>query len=654
MAPSKKAKKEPAPAAGGGLAKFFGGSSKSTQPVPSNPVPEQPETPVEEKAKVAEQPQPAVEEKTAVASTPVPTSTPAQPVPTATVPEKGNSGGLTEAQKQRMEENRRKALERQQLKRKAEEQTVVASKPEPDSTPKAQAEVARTPTAGSGEVGKTKKGQSVLFGGASTSKKDSGAAGKRAPLAEVPKGKVVIDEDHVTPLKKSSSTKSNKDDSDISPEKTPSAADRRVLPATAQPGPQDKFATFGKHPWIQYNGLYSVRLEKLRAHVLAHAREKWSNEVPAAGFLPDVVANGMSSSSDVVIVGLIYRDLQGRDNIIEKYQNSQRPGCMPEDEGYSTACISTESDSIWIEDRMSRVQLQTSAEHLAKLSTGFVVGARGRYTESGKFQVKDICFAQSLSPSPVPVAKDKPTGPFVAFWSGLFIGAPDENVPARNCAVNFFLGKDKQSSLAEAIQRVIVCGGVYAEAAEGEVPPGITEADNMFSQLAEKLSVEVLPGRKDPTNLSMPQMPLHPYLFRTAKKSTNFKSVSNPYQCNVGELRLMGHSGQPTQDLLRCTSMKSPLEALATSLDACLLAPTAPDTLGTQPFSEDDPFIIEKVPQILFSGGHDQLEFEWRSSSNGGTLCMCVPAFHHKPVVVLVNLADPKDVRVQDFSTQVQ
>merc|ERR1712183_166196 len=142
-------------------------------------------------------------------------------------------------------------------------------------------------------------------------------------------------------------------------------------------------------------------------------------------------------------------------------------------------------------------------------------------------------------------------------------------------------------------------------------------------------------------------------MFRSAQKSSQFKSVSNPYQCGLNNLNILGHAGQPVRDLMRCSSLSTPIQALTTCLDARLLAPTAPDTLITQAFDKADPFVIEAMPQVLFSGGHDQAEYEWRAPSQGapGTLCVCVPAFHKHPSVVLVSLNDPRDVHVQEFGT---
>ena len=90
---------------------------------------------------------------------------------------------------------------------------------------------------------------------------------------------------------------------------------------------------------------------------------------------------------------------------------------------------------------------------------------------------------------------------------------------------------------------------------------------------------------------------------------------------------------------------------LQLSLEVLHLAPTAPDSLPSQPFEDGDPFVIDKVPHVLFSGGHCKAEHFFRRHPSGvsGTMCICVPAFHLQPAVVWVNLRDPRDVRIQEL-----
>lgn len=397
---------------------------------------------------------------------------------------------------------------------------------------------------------------------------------------------------------------------------------------------------------MQYNDLYAVRLQKLRGAALSHAKSLWSSEVPSENFLPVIV--GSSSASDVVVIGVTFKDMPSRDNVIEQYRDPNvATSCLPEDNVDAQQNLCSDADVMWLEDGAFRIELKLPKEKIAKLATGFVVAVRGQVTADGKFEAKDVCLAQGFASSPLPTSLPAAatTGPYLALLSGLFIGAPNEDVKARQQAVEFLVGNAE-------VKHIIVAGGVYFADKLKDAAAGLADADIMFAQLAEKVPVDVMPGHKDPTNLSMPQMALHPYLFRSAQKSSQFKSVSNPYQCSLGDLKVLGHSGQPVRDLMRCTSIATPLEALSTCLDGQLIAPTAPDTLITQSFAKADPFVMEAMPQILFSAGHGKGEYEYRGpSSEGadGTLCVCVPAFHKHPSVVLVNMSNPRDIRIQEF-----
>jgi len=180
------------------------------------------------------------------------------------------------------------------------------------------------------------------------------------------------------------------------------------------------------------------------------------------------------------------------------------------------------------------------------------------------------------------------------------------------------------------------------------VKAALDEADALLARLSAVIPVDLMPGLHDPTNLGLPQQPLHPYLFRRVRERRNFRSVSNPFECSLaGGLRLLGHSGQPVQDLQRCTRIASPLEALQLCLRALHLAPTAPDTLVAQPAARSDPFVLDAVPHVLFSGGHENEAHQWDAI---GTTCVCIPAFRLCPKIVLVNLLQPRDVQVVDFS----
>jgi DNA polymerase delta subunit 2 len=262
----------------------------------------------------------------------------------------------------------------------------------------------------------------------------------------------------------------------------------------------------------------------------------------------------------------------------------------------------TDTDEFFLEDRTLRVKLLLP-EHLgARLATGLVVAVRGHATLRGEFRVADVCLANMPPAVPVvrpPSIEKEPA--FLAFASGLAIGASSENLEARSEAINFISGQSQQPErkcLSSAVQHLVLCGGTFPkESVLRET--GVKEVDSVLAKFAFAVPTDIMPGRCEPTNLSLPQRPLHSALFKEARKAENFRPVGNPHTFNMGSVHVTGHAGQPVDDLMRCTKL-SPLEALTTCLEALHLAPTAPDTLETKPFKGEDPFIIEDFPHILF------------------------------------------------------
>jgi DNA polymerase delta subunit 2 len=50
------------------------------------------------------------------------------------------------------------------------------------------------------------------------------------------------------------------------------------------------------------------------------------------------------------------------------------------------------------------------------------------------------------------------------------------------------------------------------------------------------------------------------------------------------------------------------LDLLSKTLTWRHLAPTAPDTLTCYPFADDDPFVLQQTPHILFAANQPQFE----------------------------------------------
>jgi DNA polymerase delta subunit 2 len=405
-----------------------------------------------------------------------------------------------------------------------------------------------------------------------------------------------------------------------------------------------------------YRDMYEKRLELLRGPVMSQARAQWGRRLPSSNFF-DRIEDAKPQATgcfDYVVCGVLMKKMVSRPSVISYYKGPGAVNCTANGIAPSTNLCST-GDTLWLEDTSHKLQLLVASYLVDDFVNGMVVAVRGRRDEAGAFQVTDVCLAMFPMPKPIRALVSSATsasaGPFIAFVSGLNFGAPEGFPPELHSAVRFLLGQcerkqDKQ--LASAIQWLIVSGGTFAV---NGAEKALNDADSLFAQLASIFPVDLMPGHNDPTNASLPQIPLHSHLFRRARLCQDFHAVTNPYECSSSGLHLLGHAGQPVDDILCSTRAVTPLQALEMSLRARHLAPTAPDTLPTPPFHDCDPFVIQDAPHVLFSGGHDKAAFRWHPAPCGstGTLCLCVPAFHRQPAVILVNMHDPSDVRTHFF-----
>jgi len=440
-----------------------------------------------------------------------------------------------------------------------------------------------------------------------------------------------------------------------------SHSDNGVIAAGSQRG-RGRYMNLDCSSWGQYNCLYCARLRQLGPAAMREARDLWGGMVQPQSFLANLTGYKKSlECGEVVMVGILYKELTGRPSVIDQYKDVNVVGSLGEGTASEAAQqLCGDNDILWLEDTQMRVQLNATPDQISSLVTGIVAAVRGTATSDGKFIVKALCFGTAqCSPllSSVAAGADRAAGPFLALVSGLAFGREVENprlATSRSRAINFLLG-GKETMSQGAVQHLIICGGTLTAGLTGAcLKQALKEADESLAKLASIMRVDLMPGRGDPTSLSLPQLPLHPHLFQRIRDCKDFRSFGNPYDSQVQGLSVLGHSGQPVEDILRCTSLRSPVHALATCLEASHLAPTAPDTLPTQPFVGSDPFVMHARPHVLFSGCHDRPEHDWHLSArgSGGTVVIAVPDFHRHPAVVLVNLRNPRQVQVHAFGEE--
>lgn len=79
--------------------------------------------------------------------------------------------------------------------------------------------------------------------------------------------------------------------------------------------------------------------------------------------------------------------------------------------------------------------------------------------------------------------------------------------------------------------------------------------------------------------------------------------MTNPHEFTINGVNFLGSSGQNIKDMrMYADELKDPVEILDMTLKMRHMCPTCPDTLRAYPFVTEDPFIINEMPHIYFSG----------------------------------------------------
>lgn len=111
-------------------------------------------------------------------------------------------------------------------------------------------------------------------------------------------------------------------------------------------------------------------------------------------------------------------------------------------------------------------------------------------------------------------------------------------------------------------------------------------------------------------------------------------------------LEFLGTSGQNLHDIQLYTKLReedrSPAALLRLLVGARHLCPTAPDTLRCFPFREEDPFVINTAPEVLFAGCQpcysEETIFQHKNSQESAVKVLSVPTFAKTRSIVLLDL----------------
>lgn len=387
----------------------------------------------------------------------------------------------------------------------------------------------------------------------------------------------------------------------------------------------------------QYFNIYRHRLEELRQRIDVQDH---------INILVDRITE-VKLDQHVFLIGIIVRSHKTRASNIEKY--IIKVGSM--DTRPSIGNYSTEQDSFFLEDENGRLVLDPS--HLdtdwSDLVTGVVLGIRGVIKEDAILQVLDIIYPQASLPKQVSQFKDE----YICLLSGLEIGNPNLDHTYISTLIESFLGSiDEDEEIFSKITRMVILGdsifkplaartvdrrAVGESEIKGfqEMSSSLKQLDTFLSECSGIFPVDIVPGELDPTNASLPQQPLSPYLFPKSSSYTALQSVPNPYEFELNDVSFLCTSGQNIAGLSQFVPEgRSEIDLMKLTLKYRHLAPNAPDALQCIPMQQNDPFILKKLPNIYIVGNTKAFH---TSFSEEGVRLVTVPKFCNAKSFILIH-----------------
>ncbi|EKD14095.1 uncharacterized protein L3040_007904 [Drepanopeziza brunnea f. sp. 'multigermtubi'] len=452
-----------------------------------------------------------------------------------------------------------------------------------------------------------------------------------------------------------------------------------------------------KHYQQQYADMYFLRLAKLKPAVEAIAAEAWDGfciggeEVERTERVLDVRQGKLCW-----VAGTIYMEMPLKPNILDDISKDHWISALPPRQKYLSP---TGEDLVMLEDESGRLRLVGAPLASEMLVTGCIVAVMGTENANGDFEVVDIK-VPDLPPQaerwhtsePIPDKKieedededvdmDKPapaSGKKIAIVSGLgFSGTDAGHSLEVGLLAEYLLGEALDPTAQESvsqISRLIIAGNSIAfnnEAVSHDTigntrkahkkygydssaynPAPTKHLDDFLATILPSMPITLIPGYSDPANVSLPQQPIHPAMFPQARTYGAippskdgepahpgwFDTVTNPWDGEIEGWKVLGTGGQNVDDVFKYVESEDRLGMLEAICRWRCVAPTAPDTLWSYPFQEDDPFVMNACPHLFFVGSQPKFDTAEIEGPNGQTVrLIAVPRFAETGELVLVD-----------------
>ena len=346
-----------------------------------------------------------------------------------------------------------------------------------------------------------------------------------------------------------------------------------------------------------------------------------------------------------------------------------------------------EKDSLSLEDSSGRVKIDSKSNlNIDEFVTGIPVAFKGQLNNKEIFVVNEYLFyrlEEKITNTPMDVELNTPkeNQNLILFISNLKLGNPNEIENglggfARSMLVDFIQNNnltESLSNISSRIKRVIFVGasayvndkieeldkGSFIKAEEykkefNKIIENYTSLDKYLNLLSSYIQVDLMNNIEGNDGVYFPQNPNGQFLFLENIRNINAKTlnlVENPYIFDIYSYKLkdkkyfLGTSGENINCIMQYTSISEPLIAMEKTLEWGHLAPLAPDTFRIYPFTEKDPLLLEKIPDMYFISGKNEfkmkkVEFNYDEDSKKSVTLMELPDFSSTFKGIVYNIDD--------------